>query len=577
MLDRMAWALLLVIAGSMSAAFGSPPAADIQRTQPGPDAPASTRLEFDTAVLSDELMEGREAGKRGHDFAAQFVAERFRSLGLMPVSTTLEYFQLIPVTVHSPKVRGGAKLWIEGDLFDPGVEIVGFSRRDDVRLAHAPIVFVHYGLVSKRHRRDDYKGIDVRGAIVVAIQGAPSWIPADERAWLASQQASQAEARGAAAFISVLPPSFEEDVESFDALALKRYSGDRLVLASAGHSSLLGEAVMGRAGADKLFTKANRSFADHYAQAERTTGQPKPVKLKLKGSMRFGSRAVSGSTPNVVGIVPGTDPSLVSEAVVVTAHLDHLGRRDDDVFFNGALDNAAGVAALLELAKDVAARPERRTVIFAATTGGEHGLLGSDYLAGNPVLAGSKVVANINLDMPLIGNTFSWATAHGARRTSLAPLVSASLSRAGIREVHDPLPEQGFFTGSDHFSFMRRGIPSVYLVVGGGTVSRQRADVRLARQPIDSTTPSLLRFDELSRYVSLHLDIVRSIASAPFTPSWNDNDLFAGLFREAVPAARAKRAPKAASRRANASSIVVEASQVATNAPTTLENKPRRD
>ncbi|NNU17309.1 M28 family peptidase [Parvularcula sp. ZS-1/3] len=574
---RMAWAMLLVIASSMTAALASPPAADIQRTQPGPEAPASMRLEFDTAVLSDDLMEGREAGKRGHDFAAQFVAERFRSLGLTPVSATLEYFQLVPVTVHSPRVRGGAKLWIEGDLFEPGLEIVGFSRRDDIRLAHAPIVFVNYGLVSKRYRRDDYKGIDVRGAIVVAIKGAPSWIPADERAWLTSQQAAQAEARGAAAFLSILPPSHETDVESFADLALKRYSGDRLVPASARHSSLLGEAVMGRRGAEKLFTKARRSFAQHYAQAERSSGQPKPVKLKLKGSMRFGSRAVSVSSPNVVGIVPGIDPYLAGEAVVVTAHLDHLGRREGEMVFDGALDNAAGVAALLELAKDIAEQPARRTIIFAATTGGEHDLLGSDYLAANPVLAGSNVVANVNLDMPLVGNAFSWATAHGARRTSLAPLVSASLSRAGVREVHDPLPEQGFFTRSDHYSFMRRGIPSVYLVVGGGDVNRQRADVRLAGQPSDPDQPSPLRFDELSRYVGLHQDMVREIADADLAPRWNEEDVFATLFNEPAPAARTQRSRKAARRQASASSLVVEASQVSASAPAELGQAPRRD
>lgn len=536
---RLVCALLSFVAmgvGAMAGAFEVP-----KVMIPGTAKTPVERLEFDVHFLADDLLEGRRAGRRGHDFAAQFVAERFRLLDLEPLSQEREYLQLVPMKVFRQRVEGGAKLWIAGDLFAQGTDIAGYTFRDDVRLAHAPIVFVGYGLVSDRYGRDDYRGLDVNGAIVVALHGAPDFLPSDERAHFTRQQAKTAADRGAAVLISILPPSYEQEVEPFERLSHHLQTMPPMVWVddqlepSIHEPRLLGRAFMGQSGATKLFAKAGRSWAVIAAAARQTRGFVPGFDTGIVGSMRFSSSAMDVASPNVVGILPGTDPNLRREIVVVTAHLDHRGiwpgGAGGEVIYKGAIDNATGIAAMLETARELADNPPARTVVFAATTAQEHGLVGSDYLAAHPQVLGGRVVANVNLDMPLTTFPFVDMVVHGANHTSLEPVVTEVLYESGVGITDDHLPHHGMFTYSDHYSFLKRGIPSVYLAIGGGGEGAAAYANYLRahhRRPTDE--PTLVRYDQLARFAALNVEIVRRVADLPQAPGWKRGDYFAQVF-----------------------------------------------
>ena len=274
--------------------------------------------------------------------------------------------------------------------------------------------------------------------------------------------------------------------------------------------------------------------------SEAQRADPTYTPVALKGTLAATTRTsfTPAASSNVVGIVPGTDPTVGKEVVILSAHLDHIGvspaRPDDapgrDRINNGALDNAIGIASLIEEAKRFATAPTRpkRTVMFLAVTGEEKGLIGSSYFVDHPTVPLQTIVADINLDMPVLLYTFEDMIAFGADRSSLGPIVTKAVNAIGIGLSPDPMPEQGFFTRSDHFNFVKKGIPSLFLwpgVKGAGAKPFEDFLSRCYHRPCDDLSQPIL-WDQGVRFVATNYAIARAVADAPQRPTWNKGDYF---------------------------------------------------
>jgi Zn-dependent M28 family amino/carboxypeptidase len=241
----------------------------------------------------------------------------------------------------------------------------------------------------------------------------------------------------------------------------------------------------------------------------------------------------------VVGLLPGADPRLKSELVVVMAHLDHIGvkldtRPGEDKIYNGAIDNAAGVASLLEVARAFAhsERPPRRSMLFVAHTGEEIGLLGADYLATHPLMPSAEMVAAVNLDMPLLLYDFTDVVAYGADRSTLGRMIGGAAVTLSVKLSPDALTQENLFVRSDHYRFVLRGIPSVLMTTGqanGGKQAWARFLGSIYHSPRDDLAQPI-NWRAGARYAELNYRIARALADADGRPRWYRADYFGDRF-----------------------------------------------
>ena len=250
------------------------------------------------------------------------------------------------------------------------------------------------------------------------------------------------------------------------------------------------------------------------------------------------------SSPNVVAILEGSDPVLKEEYLVYSAHLDHIGvitgKPGEDDIYNGAMDNAAGIAIMLETARALQKQTLKRSVLFAAVTGEEKGLLGAGYYANNPTVPRDSMVANINLDMPVLVFPFADVIAFGADHSDLKSTVEKAARQAGIALTPDPMPEQALFVRSDHYRFVQQGIPAVYLATGFTSKNPDENGAELWRQfnkehyhqPSDQAD---LPFDYESAaiFTDININIGKEICNQQQRPAWNEGDFFGRLFSTA--------------------------------------------
>jgi Zn-dependent M28 family amino/carboxypeptidase len=298
--------------------------------------------------------------------------------------------------------------------------------------------------------------------------------------------------------------------------------------------------VFSPAGIEKLLDGGPLTPAGIQQQAaESQTGS---ANLPVSMTIRRKSTQTTRRSANVAGILRGSDPGLSKEFVVMTAHLDHIGigpEIDGDTIYNGAYDNATGVAYLLEVARVLVESDIRpaRSIMFLAVSGEEKGLLGSDYFADNPTVAIGNIVANVNLDMPLFIYPPADVVAFGAEHSSLETVVDKAATKTGFTLSPDPIPEEVIFVRSDQYPFVRKGIPAVYLMPGFTSSDADR-DGReefmhflgtIYHKPNDEVS---LPFDEESavRFGLLNLELVIAIANDPKRPSWNEGDFFGEKF-----------------------------------------------
>jgi Zn-dependent M28 family amino/carboxypeptidase len=254
--------------------------------------------------------------------------------------------------------------------------------------------------------------------------------------------------------------------------------------------------------------------------------------------------------PNVIGVLPGSDPVLKNEYVVLSAHLDHVGMdplRAGDKIYNGAMDNASGVATMLETARAFAESKQRpkRSILFVALAGEESGLLGSSYLARNPVVGAGKVVADVNLDMPILLYDFQDVIAFGGEHSTMGEITERAGASMGVSVSPDPMPEEDFFERSDHYSFVKVGVPSIFLMTGfknGGEKAFRTFLAKNYHQPSDQTDLPF-NWEAGARFARLNYLIAREVADAPEPPRWYEGNKYGDRFAKGEP--RAQRPAKA--------------------------------
>ncbi len=498
------------------------------------------------AFLADDLLEGRDAGTRGYDIAAKYVASRFDGFGLRPGNGD-DWYQIIPFQKARIDPDKPATITIGSIRFANGgeVAIAPDGRFQDQVLSAGP-VFVGYGLDAPAQGQDDYRGLDVKGKFVVVLPGVPNGLPSELAASLGREKARMAAARGAIGLLTVTTPE-----------ALKRQPWPRLKAATGAPRQRLVEpdgqpylaapgiratAYLNGPAAEALFAGSGTTLAATVATKRRVRGRA------LKPMVRFAqSSLVERSTsPNVIAVVPGSDLKLRNEYVLVTAHLDHNGVDPDakgaDKVFNGAMDNAAGVAVMLEAARAFVAsgQPPKRSVMFVALTSEEDGLLGSDYLARHAVVPkGARVVANVNLDMPVLLYELEDVVAFGAEHSTVGESVARAAARTGLTLSPDFMPKENVFVRSDHYSFVKQGVPSVMLATGVKNDGARIFKEFLAKTYHTPTDQPDLKFDwnSAAKFASVNYAIARDLADAPTAPRWYADSPFGQQFAKDQPKA----------------------------------------
>lgn len=464
----------------MLGAVACTPSEDVhKKTQP---VATEHALEAHLEFLAHDLLEGRDTGARGHDIASAYIVSQFKQLGLEPAGDDGFYQDITFRVAHL--VEDSAQFVLhDGSRDIPLAFLQDFTTSPstlaqelDVR---APLVFVGYGLVSERFGFDDYANVDVTDSIVVTISGLPEGLPSEEAAHLGRIKTELALERGAIGVITLHTPEREE-VRSFETMRKYAKSARRMTWLSpegkpnVSHQKLLGSAYLHYEAAEPLFKNVGFDLGDIWQQVA-DNNMPISAELGLSATLAKASEFEEVRSANVMAKLPGANPALSDEVVLYTAHSDHLGVINNDgepvKVYNGALDNAAGVAVMLETARmfvDAAKQGDSldRTVMFAAVTAEERGLLGADYFAHFPTTPIENIVANVNLDMPVLLYNFADVVAFGAEHSSLGDVVAAAAEQYGISRSPDPMPEQAIFTRSDHYALVKKGIPAVFLMTG---------------------------------------------------------------------------------------------------------------
>lgn len=507
----------------------------------------ATQIEADMAFLADDSLMGREAGTEGFMMAANYVADRLKSIGVKPGGNNGTYFQEVPLrrSARDPdeafiEVRN--VIGIPLDIEEGRNAIVFGSRAYEESDITKDAVFVGFGIVAPKLGRDDYQGLDVKDKIVVQLARTPSGIQSEERAFYGTRKGQNASKRGAVGIVSIETPT------SRKVYPFERYLTDRRMditrmswLRADGttHSiapNVRASAFLSTDAAKLLFDRAHKSYDEVIELAEKEGGLVEGFKLPVKITLRQKSAIDTVKSPNVIGVIEGSDPDLKHEYIVLTAHLDHIGISKSilkDKINNGALDNAAGIATLLDAARILASGPPlRRSVIILAVTAEEKGLLGAQYFTKYPTIPAKSIVANVNLDMPILTYDFEDLIVFGAERSTIADHVRKVVEEMGIKLSPDPMPEQGIFTRSDHFRFVEAGVPSVYLIPGmanGGEAEMIRHRTTNYHMPSDDMS-NRLDFDAAAKFSLIKAKVAASLANADERPLWKKDDFFALQF-----------------------------------------------
>lgn len=482
-------------------------------------------------VLADDNMEGRLTGTPGYDRAAAYVSGEFQKLGLKPAGVN-GFLQ--PVALKEQRIDiAASKLALNGTPLAIGEQVLLGTRVPQLPAAFdAPLIFLGYGLHLPEAGHDDFAGQDLKGKIVVTLAGKPNAISGalasharSAELWPAMQKA------GAIGLITIANPS-QMDVPWERQKLSVATPGMRLAdpaLNDAKQPYLT--AAFSPAEAELLFAGSGTSFADLLKKADAGEVLPAiPLNKKLSGEVIAYDRDLS--SPNVVALLPGSDPKLAGEYVVLTGHLDHVGVDKPvkgDSIYNGAMDNASGIASMIEVGRELVKAKPKRSVLFVAVTGEERGLLGSRYNANKPTVAPEAVVANINMDMYLPLWPFTTVTALGAEDSSLGP-VSASVAKSlGVNQIPDQEPNRNLFVRSDQYSYVRAGVPALALKFAA--VSPEEKAIQKAWLTDRYHAPQ----DDLSQPINpdyavafnKYLEkLIVAVADAPAKPSWNADSFF---------------------------------------------------
>jgi hypothetical protein len=509
---------------------------------PAPAQPAAAPADFSpesfrshVTFLADDRLEGRDSGTRGYDLAALYVASRFEALGLKPGGPD-GWYQQVPFLEY--RLSGEpASLTIGGRRFLHGQEVMVSPSPEEGRVAvEAPVVFVGYGLQAPELGIDDYNGLDVRGKVVVALGGFPKGMKSDVGAHLNSEKRAVASRNGAVGMVSIRTRS-EAKRRPWARMQVNPSEPGTGWIGKDGRPytpspNLRFRATIDTPAAEALFAGARTPLSRVLDEAERSGGRPRGFALKQRLSVAQQSSLRRFTSPNVVAVLPGSDPKLAGEYVLLMAHLDHEGMKEageGDRVYNGAMDNAVGIATMLEVARAMASSTERpkRSILFAAVTAEEKGLLGAQYLARNP-LPGVKVAAVVNLDMPVLLYDFTDVIAFGAEHSTMGAAVARAGKGMGVALADDPLPHEGLFTRSDHYRFAQEGVPSVFLMTGFANGGREKFTDFLSTHyhKVSDQLSLPIDWNAGAKFARINYEIAREIADSPEAPRWYSDSFF---------------------------------------------------
>jgi Zn-dependent M28 family amino/carboxypeptidase len=511
----------------------------------------ASRIKSHLRFLSDDLLEGRDTGARGHEIASLYIAAEFEKYGLTPAGDDNTYMQRVNF-VQANIDQSSVKLSLTGSQGDmtlsyPKQFLTYPDPLEETTKMAGKLVFVGYGIVAPELQHNDYQDIDVKGKVVVALSGKPKSFPSEEGAHFGSsrEKLRHASENGAVGFITISTPTGEK-VRPYQNLLNYLHTPAVRWLDKDGNPSgvypqIKGTAYFSKEAAELVFTDAEQNLEQIYAMLEKDES-PKGFDLAVDIQLESKSTHKSISSPNVVGILEGSDPSLKNEYVVYSAHSDHIGFAKTvkkDKINNGAMDNASGTSVLLETARLFSQLDERpkRSILFVAVTGEEKGLLGSDYYAQNPTVPLGSMVANVNLDMPILTYEFADVIAFGSDHSDMKSSVAKAAEKIGLELSPDPMPDQALFTRSDHYSFVKQGIPSVFLVPGFKSAD---PDIDGSKQfshflktnyhkPGDDFSQAF-NWKAATKFAEVNYHIGLTLANQTQRSSWNEGDFFGDTF-----------------------------------------------
>ena len=515
------------------------------------DIVTADRLRSDIAILSSDEMRGRGPGNPGDVMARDYIAQQMAAMGLEPAGvdgTWEQPFDIVSVTADVPST------WTletsEGDfVLSESDQFIAFSglQEDTASIEEAELVFVGYGIVAPEYDWDDYKGIDLSGKVLVMMNNDPNWsddLFAGNRRlyygrWNYKYESAAAQGAVGAIIIHTTPSAGY----GWNVIQTS-WTGERVELPAGDESRIAIGAWTTEDATRQYFAAAGFDLDELRERAKQRDFEPVP--LGITTSLTLDNSIRRTQTANVLGKLPGSDPELADEYVVYSAHHDHIGDggSGDDPIYNGALDNAAGVAQILAIARAMQQLEvgPRRSILFNFVGAEESGLLGSEFWANNPTVSPGRVAANINYDGGNIWGMTRDVTYIGFGKSSLDDVVLAAAASQNRTVSGDQFPDRGFFYRSDQFNFAKIGIPAIYLDTGTDFVDHESTwgkeqieawEADHYHQPSDELVDSWV-WDGMIADVELGLMAGMHISDTQAFPEWKPGDEFEAARKAAL-------------------------------------------
>ncbi|HKT07003.1 MAG TPA: M28 family peptidase [Gemmatimonadaceae bacterium] len=528
---RCVIALALVLAGALPAAA--------QRITPN-------EIDGDLRFLASDLLEGRAPATRGGELATAYIAAQLRSAGIQP-GVNGSYFQRVPidvVTVDSASMQVQASGKATAQLRFPDDVVIWAGSAVPSSAAHAEIVFAGYGVTAPEYKWDDFKGVDVKGKVLLVLVNDPPATAKEPQLFGGKAMTyygrwtykfEEAERRGAVGALIVHTTAAASypwhTVVASWSTPQRMLPRDPSLPAPLGFNGWITDsaatALLAHAGLDLAALRKQAASRDFH-----------PVNTGITLDVAFRSSVQHLESQNVVGVIPGRDRSLGKQYVALSAHWDHFGigpKVNGDSIYNGAVDNASGVSTLLAVARAAARAPRRRrSLVFVFVTAEEAGLLGSSWFAQHPTMPDSDIVADLNMDVVTVLGKVRDLNVLGSDKSTLGPMLAHLIAPNGMRIDPDAHPEAGHFYRSDHFSFAKAGIPAVSIGAGTDYVGRpkgwgvqQEDDYTAHRyhQPADNYSPDF-DLSGAAQIGDIVLEFATALANSPVLPAWNPNAEF---------------------------------------------------
>ncbi|HSD69785.1 MAG TPA: M28 family peptidase [Woeseiaceae bacterium] len=495
--------------------------------------------------LSDDRYEGRGPSSRGDELARKYLADEMDKLGLEPGAADGSWqqpFELVGVTAEQPPTwtftRGDASVTLkQWDQFIVGSGI----QAEKAEISDAELVFVGYGIQAPEYQWDDFKGQDLKGKVLLIMNNDPDWDPSlfggETRLWYGRWDYKYESAARQGAVGAIIIHTVPSAGYPFQVVQTS-WTGEQFELPAGDEPRSPIEAWATEEAVRELVALAGQDLDKLREAADNRDFKPVPLGITTSISMNVSLKRAQSA--NVLGLIKGSDPELADQAVIYTAHHDHLGigtpNAEGDAIYNGAMDNASGVAQVLAIAKAIKALPEppRRSILIALVGAEEQGLLGSKYYADKPTFAPGKIAANLNYDGGNIWGHTHDVTFVGLGKSSIDAIVTAIAAEQGRVVKPDQFADRGYFYRSDQFSFAKIGVPAMYLDTGTEFVDRPAdwgrqqqnhyTDVNY-HQPSDEYDENW-NFDGMVSDALLGYWTGLAIANADQMPAWNPGDEF---------------------------------------------------